>query len=379
MPRKLTTEEFIDKAKQVHGDKFLYDKVEYKAAWEKVLIGCREHGYYLQAPANHISGAKCPKCRIERVREVSFISQDEFIARSKEIHDAKYDYSKVCYRGCYEPVEITCYRHGSFFQIPNTHLTNHGCPKCASERRGILSRSSTKKFIKKAIEIHGNLYDYSLVEYSTTYSRVNIICQKHGVFTQRPSSHLSGQGCSRCGIEKTIKRSTTEEFIEKAWLVHGNLYDYSLVEYITAHSRVNIICPKHGKFSQKAYIHLSGRGCPICKSSKGELKIRNLLISLKIDFETQKQFPDCGTKRFDFYFAINNNHFLIEYDGPHHFQPIDLFGGNAHYARTKHNDSIKNQFAAINGFILIRIPYTEFDNIESILESEITKYTSLDL
>lgn len=309
MPRKMTTTEFIERAKQVHGDKFLYDKVEYKTAWEKVLIGCREHGYFLQAPANHLCGAKCLRCRQERTGRANAITQEEFIAKSIEIHGAKYDYSKVIYRGCFIPVEIICHIHGSFFQIPNTHLTNHGCPRCAREIIESSRRKTTQEFIKDAIKIHGGSYDYSLVVYKNSHIPVEIICSKHGIFTQKPNGHLNGHGC------------------------------------------------------------------PICKMSKGEIRITDALIVLGISFEIQKTFPNCKNKwrlRFDFYFEKNNSKFLVEYDGSQHF--FGWSGQGKNLKRIQHHDAIKTKFAQDNGFILIRIPYTEFDNIEAILIAEIQKY-----
>jgi len=121
------------------------------------------------------------------------------------------------------------------------------------------------EFIIDMIEIHNNKYDYSLVEYINTKTKVKIICPIHGTFKQRPYSHRFGQGCSKCGYINVIKHrsSNTSLFIKKSKLIH-NEYDYSLVEYINNYTKVKIICPVHGIFEQRPQDHLKGNGCKKC-------------------------------------------------------------------------------------------------------------------
>ena len=106
------------------------------------------------------------------------------------------------------------------------------------------------EFIAKAKAVHGDKYDYSLVEYVNAFTPVKIICPKHGVFEQKPTTHLSGYGCQQCGKEsaRISIASTLEQFINAAKKVHGDKYDYSLVEYKNNHTPVKIICPIHGVF-----------------------------------------------------------------------------------------------------------------------------------
>ena len=122
------------------------------------------------------------------------------------------------------------------------------------------------KFIKKAKKIHGNKYDYSLVNYKNRNTEIEIICPEHGSFIQRPYLHIKGRGCSLCGSKKSIKsnQSNTDEFVEKANKIHNNRYDYSLVNYVNAKTKIEIICPNHGKFMQMPCDHLKGRGCCKC-------------------------------------------------------------------------------------------------------------------
>ena len=127
-----------------------------------------------------------------------------------------------------------------------------------------------KEVLDRFKKVHGNEYDYSLVEYVEAHTNVSIICNKdrHGVFTQRPSKHFSGQGCPDCGIIKRVNstRKNTEQFIEESKLVHEDEYDYSLVRYVDDSTKVKIICKKdgHGVFTQTPSNHLRGQGCQKC-------------------------------------------------------------------------------------------------------------------
>jgi len=131
-------------------------------------------------------------------------------------------------------------------------------------------RLTTEEFISRARRVHGNKYDYTLVEYSGTYIPVKIICREHGEFEQTPNKHLIGHGCQTCGrlVTANAKRLNTEQFIAKAKRVHGDKYDYSLVSYETGELPVKIVCPAHGEFEQKPHHHLSGNGCRKCAEDR---------------------------------------------------------------------------------------------------------------
>ena len=252
---KLTTEEFIAKAREVHGNKYDYSKVEYKNTNTKVCIICKEHGEFWQTANSHLSGHGCPNCT-GNIKKTS----KEFIARAHEVHGDKYDYSKVEYKNNSTKVCIICEEHGEFWQLPNNHIKGQGCPKCIGKNL------TTEDFIAKAREIHGDKYDYSKSEYINSQTKVCIICPEHGEFYQIPPSHLQGSGCPECAkIERQKQQTmTTEDFIAKAREVHGDKYDYSKVEYINAKTKVCIICLKHGEFWQTPNSHLRGKGCLKC-------------------------------------------------------------------------------------------------------------------
>ena len=259
MSRKLTREKFIEKAREVHGDKYDYSKVEYKNDKEKVCIICPEHGEFYQRPSSHLSGGGCPRCAFNSSSDTKQFTIEEFIKRAREVHGDKYDYSKAEYKNSQEKVCIICPNHGEFFQVPNSHLSGRGCSKCSGK-----NRLTTKDFIKKAKETHGNKYDYSKVDYKNSTTKVCIICPEHGEFYQRPGEHFRGYGCQKCGGNLKL---TTESFIRKAKEVHNNKYDYSKVVCKNSTTKVCIICPEHGEFFQIPNNHIRGQGCSKCGGS----------------------------------------------------------------------------------------------------------------
>lgn len=299
------------------------------------------------------------------------ITQKEFIKRSKEVHGNKYDYSLVNYINCKEKVKIICKEHGVFEQVASTHYYSEcGCPLCGRVVSAKKQTSNEENFIKRVKEIHGNKYDYSNVNYINANTHIDVFCNIHKeLFKITPSHHLDGQGCKKCkyGTLSNKFRMSKEKFIEKSINVHGDIYDYSNVNYINAHTKVEIICFKHGSFFQTYNHHVhSKRGCPKCKSSKGEKTIREWLIENNIKFEEQKKFNELGMRmRYDFYLPDYN--LLIEFDGEQHFKPIKYFGGNKSFEKLQRRDTIKNEYAIENRYKLLRIAHTEFNRIEELL------------
>ena len=121
-------------------------------------------------------------------------------------------------------------------------------------------RKTTEEFIKDAIIIHKDRYNYSLVTYNKSNIKVDIICSLHGTFQQTPNRHLSGNNCPKCrGYNRT-----TEDFIKDCEKIHNHKYDYSISQYTSSQNKVDIICSIHGTFQQRPYNHLMGEGCPKC-------------------------------------------------------------------------------------------------------------------
>jgi len=119
-------------------------------------------------------------------------------------------------------------------------------------------------FSERAKLTHGNRYDYSLVEYVNSKTKVNILCGIHNKFNQTPEKHLSGQGCPKCAKEENSIKSykSNDDIISEFIETHGNRYSYSNVVYTGIHNAVEIECKIHGLFSQDANSHKRGAGCP---------------------------------------------------------------------------------------------------------------------
>lgn len=130
-----------------------------------------------------------------------------------------------------------------------------------------MNSQPTSIFIQKAVAVHGRVYDYTQVQYSNSKTKVKIICKDHGPFFQTPEKHvLSRTKCPACSGRPHL---TTELFVDRARLIHGNRYDYASVMYINDKTKVNIICKKHGPFSQSPGHHIHKKqGCPKCKHEK---------------------------------------------------------------------------------------------------------------
>lgn len=196
--RKLTTEEFIVKAKIVHGDKYDYSKTVYIKSNEKLEINCYKHGSFWQLANDHLSKCGCPKCKSDTLRVLHQNDAEKFISKALIIHLGLYDYSKVVYTTCDMKVEIICKKHGIFWQTPENHIQKQGCPKCHYDSLREYFKSNEIEFARKANIKHNNLYDYSKVQYTKNSEKVEIICKKHGMFRQTPDSHLGGRGCISC-------------------------------------------------------------------------------------------------------------------------------------------------------------------------------------
>ena len=253
MSRRLTTEEFIAKAREVHGDRYDYSLVEYKRNNRKVLVLCREHGPFEVIPSAHMNGTHCAKCQ-GRAK----LTLDTFLSRSSDAHGETYDYSLVTnVGGLKSKVTIICKKHGEFSISAAWHMLGKGCPRCAGRNRD----KTTAEFIEDAIEVWGDTYTYDKAKYIGSKRKLLVTCREHGDFTVTPNGLLRGYGCPKCGGSEL---QTKEQFVTASRDVHGDRYDYSLVEYVNNVTPVRIVCKEHGEFSQRPGNHKSGQGCPSC-------------------------------------------------------------------------------------------------------------------
>jgi len=329
----LTNEIFVERCQEKYEKKYDYSKVKYVIGTTKVEIICPVHGSFWQLPSNHLRKTSygCPECYNNNQRKTRtnyiykssrFYTTQTFIEKARIIHDDYYDYSKVKYVNGDIKVEIICPVHGSFWQSPAVHLMGNkssnakdglskrgcGCAQCRGTKIGKRQTHTTKIFIEKAKNIHGEEYDYRDVQYTRTNKKVKIFC-KHceTYFLQIPTGHLRGYGCPNC-IESKGERKIRE------FLVCKNL------EFIEQYG---------------------------------------------FDKQLKYKLP----LRFDFFIPSKN--ICVEFDGRQHFEPVKYFGGTKSFIEQMKRDEIKNEFCVQNNIDLIRIPHFEFKNINRILEEQI--------
>ncbi len=353
--KKSTTEEFIENAKKIHGDKYDYSKVKYDLAKKPVIIVCPIHGEFKQTPIMHLRGAGCKKCSGN-----SRSSTDEFIDAAKKVHGNKYDYSQVNYINNKTKVKIICPIHGEFEQKPNTHLNGSGCYSCGKLQAGEKIKSDSESFIEMARKIHGDKYDYSKVEYKTAKSPVKIICPIHGEFEQIASYHLSGNQCKKCGSRNlpytTDEYIQAAKEIHGDRYKYDNLIyvNAQTPVKITCKKHGDFLQkPSYHLSGQGCAKCSESRGHTLVRNV---LANNGIIFEEEKKFEDCTNEFDgryCIKLPFDFYLPSKNT--IIEYDGVQHYVPS--FGEKS-FEITKRNDKIKNQYCKKNGIKLIRIPYT---------------------
>lgn len=247
---------------------------------------------------------------------------EEFVKKAQTVHGDKYDYSETNYVDAWAPITIICKKHGPFTMSAHNHLRGQGCPLCGNERKGAYRKVSLEDFIRRAKEKHGDKYDYSLVDLKNTWSKVDIICPIHGVFSQKANDHLRGIGCPECG-------------------------------------------KKFGVSEKEVLVAL--------KNKYGNVEYQKPLPFLKS--KTSSQALD--------YFLPDYN-IGIEYQGDQHFRPKVRFGGEIEYEKTKDRDTRKFQKCEENGIKMFYISfeknipldyfapvYTDFDSLSEAIDEYI--------
>lgn len=348
----MTKQEFLDRAHDKHGYKYNYLNLS-----EKILshddIEVEYKGIiYKQKVVKHILMGRCPE------KNTPIKKQDEFLFQCIETWGNKYDYSLMEYTGALKKIKIL-YQGVLFEQVAVHHISG-----MAPELQ-----SNQEYFIKKSKDKWGTDYDYSLVRYTGSNTKVKIIHNKTGkVYEQTPTCHLKGRP------ENIVlsQRKTTEDFILESNIIHDDKYTYEKTSYIKNQIKVIITCPIHGDFTQNPLSHIQGCGCPNCYESKGEKKIDKFLSKNNISYYRQHKFFDCRNifeLPFDFY--IPEKRVCIEFDGEQHFKPLSFFGGIESYERLKINDKIKSDYCEDNYINLIRIRYDQIDKINEILTTHL--------
>ena len=367
MQRIYNTTEFVKRVSLIKDNckKYDYSNVKYIKSTQKVTIKCNIcRKYFNQTPQNHLKGNGCPNCNHAKKYTLDEFIKKALLIKNNIIH---YNYDKVLYINVGVKVMIHCYKCSSdFMQTPRHHLTGRGCQNCYGTKKG-----NTNSFIKKSTKIHKNKFDYSKSVYVNRKTKILIKCKIcKNEFLQMAANHLKGFGCSVCSNK--IK-SNTENFIEKSIKIHGDIYDYSKVDYKGALIKTLIICKKcRCNFLQQPSKHLNNHGCPVCKSSYGEKAIVKLLNSMKTNYIRQKMFDDCRNINplpFDFYLPKYN--ISIEFDGIQHSKICFYTKNKESLIKRKKLDKIKTDYCILKNIKLLRISYKQINDIEKIIKREI--------
>lgn len=374
----LTQEEFVRRAKEKNGDRYDYSESVY-VGWDKLIqIRCKKHDILFTMKAgNHICGSEgCPKCLEKKVSIANTKTREKFIEQARRRHGDKYNYDKVDYKSTFEKVTITCPKHGDFEQTPQAHLGGYGCYWCGRESQGKKMSSNTEEFVRRATEVHQGRYDYSKTVYRGSNMKLTITCPIHGDFVQTANIHLCGHGCPECGSDEWLTKvtATKDDFIRKAREIHGDKYDYSLVDYKAQSKKVKIICPKHGVFEMKAHSHLHWQGCPKCARSLGEERIAKYLKANNIDYKWHHRVPykkPPMKSHFEVDFFLPDFNLFIEYNGKQHYANIDHWNHDNPLSHRQARDAALRDYCKEHDRNLLEIHYKDFDRIEEILEKEL--------
>lgn len=304
MKIKKTTEQFIEDARKVHGNKYDYSKVEYKSNKIKVCIICPKHGEFWQTPSNHLTGYGCKKCGTEKASSKQRNTIINFTKKAKQVHGDKYDYSKVNYVNNHTKICIICPEHGEFEQTPSGHLCGNGCPKCA-ELKKFGPKKTQFEVINKCKKLYPE-YDFSKTVYKGEAYPFSFICPVHGKVTisQAQSMLLKHSGCPKCAKSRGEKE--IELFLNK----------------------------------------------------------NNIKFIDQFPFNIDTKINKSGIGYVDFYLPEQN--IFIEYNGKQHYVPVKQFGGEIEFKRQIERDNFLLEYCKSNNIKLIVISYKE-KNIENYL------------
>lgn len=364
-----TNEEFINTVKLNNKN---YNNIEilseYKTLKGKIHCKCKIDNYEWYPTARMLmNGGGCPKCGgtlkltheeyIERLNNLGVLQKIEILSR-------------YCVQK--EKIKCRCKLDGhEWYAFPQNLLRGHGCPKCSAKEASIRITKTHEKFVEEMKVIHPN-YEI-LGVYTSNNCDITYMCKICGhIKTTTPAQLLRGDECKGC--LSVSKRLPHEVFVKQLSERNPNIELIS--EYTGKNNKVKVKCKTHGC---EWYVLPSNAfktvGCHVCNDTIGEKKISDILDSMGINYFTQHRFDDCRNIRplpFDFYLPDKN--ICIEYDGEQHYRPVN-FGGCSDdvaiesYKNTVFRDHIKNKYCDDNDIKLIRIKYSEFNEIESIIKN----------
>lgn len=319
-----------------------------------------------------------PTKRIYEPKGYKFTSMyDKFYVMAKELSDSSHAMIKVICDYCGAEVE----KPFSNVIKGRRLIQKDACSFCKSKKEQDISRAkrmvSSYNSVRSICEENGYIFIEPDCEYINQHMYIEFICPKHGKQTMILCNFLKQKRCPKCAVEERNKNKLDINFVIKEIEKDGNalLNPGEYKRTTTRNLKIKCICGNEYTTSFDCYVHIGVNRCPVCSKriSKGELIISYILDELKVNYEREKRFYDCRDKNplpFDFYIPEHN--LLIEFDGEQHYKPIR--GNVEKFEITKYHDQIKNEYCESHNIGLLRIPYWEKGNIESIIRNKLNKY-----
>ena len=377
MVKKLTTEEFVRRARKVHGDKYDYSKTVYVNSNTEVVITCKKHGDFKMLPYNHVKlGCDCQECS-----GTLRWSKELLEKRGREKYGERFDYSMSNVNGKDGVIKIKCNVCGTIFEsTPHNHIggLQGGCPTCRYNYVAESERIPFKDFVARSKHVHGDKYSYHEDTYKDIRSKTIITCDKHGDFEQYAIVHVNGSGCPYCANELVgaSLMLNTDIFKQRVKEKYGDAFDLSETIYNGWDKKVTIKCNTCGEsFEQRPNDFLRGFGCPNCNASYGESTIKIFLKKYKINFKQQYTINNedlfCSNKKLFVDFFLPDHNTIIEFNGDQHYKPIEMWGGKEQFEKQQRRDDAVRSYCREHKITLIEIPYKDIGNIEDILTKEL--------
>lgn len=331
---------------------------KYTGANNKCKLKCTDCGYEWETTVRSVISSKhgCPKCGVHN----AFKNKSEQLLMSK----IQKDFELIAFNN-YKDVIVKCKKCGNIRHTSTNNLIRYKCRKCALQAHGDKTRKTTEIFISQAKQIHGDKFNYSKVNYINEKLKIDIICPIHGLFKQSPIKHLTGQGCPKC-IGKNVSK---QEFVEQCQKLYGDKYIINANNYRNLSSEIEVECQKHGKFYIKAgLLYHAICGCKQCSESIGEKEVNSILEALKLPFQREYTIKTSKQNfRVDFYLELQNQKYIIEYNGKQHYVPIKYFGGERQFQKQLSRDIYLREYCEKNNINLLEIKYTE-TNLEMLIK-----------
>lgn len=355
------------KAKEIHSDKYDYSESVYHGSEQPIMVRCKEHGLFeIKAAYLHtrkIRPVGCPYC----LKEPKYTIDDvrEFVEKKSK---GKWKVLSSEYSNNKRPLDCECSVHGKFRISWSSLLQGKGCRYCGIEHRALLNRKSDSE-IRQLIQ-EADVYNQVILLDNEDYAGVKVKhifkCPEHGEYISTPENVLLGlkNGNSCCPICRNLKcserlRRDKEDVITQMSHVHNGLYEYDLNTYVDMKTKIKMVCKLHGEFWQTPQVHLSGCGCPVCRSSRLEKSVADYCKSHGIRYIPQWKPDWLKPLRCDFY--LPDYDAVIECQGLQHFEPIDFYGGIKQFNKRQKADNKKLTLCLEHGIKVFYFSDTQYD------------------